>query len=94
MLTEINQKLSSLTTQFGQNLLKETNEGFSLIIEDERRLEGLPEDIRNQAAKLAESEGYTGKWLFKPTRVSMYPFLTYSTQRDLREKLYKSYIER
>ena len=94
MLTEINQKLSSLTTQFGQNLLKETNEGFSLFIEDERRLEGLPEDIRNQAAKLAESERYTGKWLFKPTRVSMYPFLTYSTQRDLREKLYKSYIER
>ena len=94
ILTDINQKLSSLTTQFGQNLLKETNEGFSLIIEDEKRLDGLPEDIRNQAAKLAESEGYLGKWLFKPTRVSMYPFLTYSTQRDLREKLYKSYIER
>ena len=94
MLTEINQKLSSLTTQFGQNLLKETNEGFSLIIEDEKQLDGLPQDIRNQAAKLAESEGHLGKWLFKPTRVSMYPFLTYSTQRDLREKLYKSYIER
>tara|TARA_B100000953_G_scaffold299459_1_gene299420 strand:+ start:2379 stop:4472 length:2094 start_codon:yes stop_codon:yes gene_type:complete len=93
-LTEINQELSSLTVQFDQNLLKETNEGFQLVIEEEKQLDGLPQDFIDQAAKLAESEGFSGKWLFKPTRVSMYPFLTYSTQRDLREKLYKSYIKR
>ena len=93
-LTKINQELSSLSVQFDQNLLKETNEGFNLIIEDENQLEGLPDDFRDQAAKLAESEGLSGKWVFKPTRVSMYPFLTYSTQRDLREKLYTSYVKR
>ena len=93
-LTKINQELSSLSVQFDQNLLKETNEGFNLIIEDENQLEGLPDDLRDQAAKLAESEGLSGKWVFKPTRVSMYPFLTYSTQRDLREKLYTSYVKR
>ena len=65
-----------------------------LIIKDENQLEGLPQDFRDQAAKLAESEGHSGKWMFKPTRVSMYPFLTYSTQRDLREKLYNSYLKR
>ncbi len=43
---------------------------------------------------MAESEGHEGKWVFKPTRVSMYPFLTYSTQRELREQLYNSYIQR
>ena len=93
-LTEINQELSSLSVQFDQNLLKETNEGFHLLIEEEKQLEGLPSDFKDQAAKLAESEGHPGKWMFKPTRVSMYPFLTYSTQRDLREKLYNSYIKR
>ena len=93
-LTAINQELSSLSVQFDQNLLKETNEGFHLLIEEEKQLEGLPSDFKDQAAKLAESEGHPGKWMFKPTRVSMYPFLTYSTQRDLREKLYNSYIKR
>ena len=93
-LTEINQELSSLSVQFDQNLLKETNEGFHLLIEEEKQLEGLPSDFKDQAAKLAESEGHPGKWMFKPTRVSMYPFLTYSTQRNLREKLYTSYIKR
>ena len=93
-LTQINQELSSLSVQFDQNLLKETNEGYSLLIDDENQLDGLPEDFRDQAAKLAEENGHDGKWMFKPTRVSMYPFLTYSTQRDLREKLYNSYIKR
>ncbi len=93
-LTKINQDLSSLSVQFDQNLLKETNEGYSLIIEDKNQLDGLPSDFINQAAKLAEENGHKGKWMFKPTRVSMYPFLTYSTQRDLREKLYKSYLKR
>ena len=93
-LTQINQELSSLSVQFDQNLLKETNEGYSLLIDDENQLDGLPEDFRDQAAKLAEENGHDGKWMFKPTRVSMYPFLTYSTQRDLREKLYTSYIKR
>jgi len=93
-LTEINQKLSSLSVQFDQNLLKETNEGFILVIDDKDQLHGLPQDVVDQASALAESEDHSGKWLFKPTRASMYPFLTYSTERDLREKLYNSYIKR
>ena len=79
--------------KFDQNVLKETN-GFSLVIENEDELEGLPEEEIRQAALLADSEGHNGKWVFKPTRVSMYPFLTYSTQRELREELYNSYIQR
>ncbi len=92
-LTVINSSLSSLSVQFDQNVLKETN-SYSMVIDNEDDLDGLPEEEIRQAALLAESEGENGKWVFKPTRVSMYPFLTYSTQRDLREELYNSYIQR
>ena len=92
-LTEINSSLSSLSVQFDQNVLKETN-SYSMVIDNEDDLDGLPDEEIRQAALLAESEGEIGKWVFKPTRVSMYPFLTYSTQRDLREELYNSYIQR
>jgi len=92
-LVDINSSLSTLSVKFDQNVLKETN-GFSLVIDSEDELDGLPEEEIRQAALLAESEGHTGKWVFKPTRVSMYPFLTYSTQRELREELYNSYIQR
>ena len=92
-LTEINSSLSSLSVQFDQNVLKETN-GYSLIIDDPDDLQGLPDEEIRQASLLASSEGHDGKWVFKPTRVSMYPFLTYSEKRELRENLYKSYILR
>ena len=92
-LTQINSSLSSLSVQFDQNVLKETN-SYSMVIENEEDLEGLPAEEIRQASLLADSEGQSGKWVFKPTRVSMYPFLTYSTQRDLREELYNSYIQR
>ena len=92
-LTEINSALSLLSVEFDQNVLKETN-GFSMVIENPEDLEGLPEEEIRQAALLAESEGKPGKWVFKPTRVSMYPFLTYSKKRNLRETLYRSYIQR
>jgi len=93
-LKDINKKLSSLSIKFDQNVLKETNDGYSLVIENEEDLDGLPQDIIDQASNLASSIGEEGKWVFKPTRVSMYPFLTYSNKRELREKLYKSYINR
>jgi|TARA_B100001093_G_scaffold226793_1_gene217338 peptidyl-dipeptidase Dcp len=92
-LTEINSSLSSLSVQFDQNVLKETN-SYSMVIDNEEDLEGLPAEEIRQAALLANSEGKNGKWVFKPTRVSMYPFLTYSSKRDLREELFNSYIQR
>ncbi len=102
-ITEINSKLSELTTAFGQNLLAETN-GFELIL-DETDLDGLSEGIIAAASETAtqkmenaitevEQLKYEGKYVFTPHRSSMYPFLTESNRRDLREKLYKSYIQR
>ncbi|MEO1417878.1 MAG: M3 family metallopeptidase [Bacteroidota bacterium] len=102
-ITEINAKLSELTTAFGQNLLAETN-GFELIL-DKADLDGLSEGTIAAAAetatqKMEEAEteeaktAYKDKYVFTPHRSSMYPFLTESSRRDLREKLYKSYVQR
>ncbi|MAQ69734.1 MAG: peptidase M3 [Flavobacteriales bacterium] len=102
-ITEINSKISELTTTFGQNLLAETND-FELIL-TQSDLSGLSDNVIAAAAEAAtqkmnkaetneEKEKYKDKYVFTPHRTSMYPFLTESTRRDLREELYNSYIMR
>ena len=102
-ISEINSKISGLSTSFGQNLLAETN-GFELILEASD-LEGLSDGVIAAAADAAsqkmdaaesdeEKDKYKDKYVFTPHRSSMYPFLTESTRRDLREKLYNSYVMR
>jgi peptidyl-dipeptidase Dcp len=93
-LKEINTRLSTLTLEFGENLLAETNENFELIIEDETDLAGLPEGVKEAAAEAATEAGHEGKWLFTVQKPSMLPFLTYAENRDLREKLYRGYFMR
>jgi peptidyl-dipeptidase Dcp len=92
-LREINQQLSSLQLKFGENLRKETN-AIALVIEKEEDLIGLPESVIKAAAELAEANGMKGKWAFNLQRPSWTPFLQYSQRRDLREKVYKAYINR
>ena len=93
-LKEINARLSTLSLEFGENLLAETNENFELIIEDETDLAGLPEGVKEAAAEAASDAGHEGKWLFTVQKPSMLPFLTYAENRDLREKLYRGYFMR
>jgi peptidyl-dipeptidase Dcp len=90
---KINEELSVLSVQFGENVLKETNK-FEMVLSEEDELGGLPESVREMGAAEAEARGYEGKFVYTIQRPSMYPFLTYSTRRDLREKLYKGYINR
>ncbi|MCK4537640.1 MAG: M3 family metallopeptidase [Candidatus Krumholzibacteria bacterium] len=92
-LREINQELSVLSLQFGENILKETNR-FELIIDNEKDLAGLPEASIVGAAETATSRGYEGKWVFTTSKPSMVPFIQYAENRDLREKIYKAYINR
>ncbi len=91
-IQEINGKLSSLKTQFGENLLKEMN-SVALWITDEEDLDGLPSAVRDSAADLARKKGREGVWAFNLQRTSWTPFLQYSTRRDLRQKLYTAYTE-
>jgi len=91
-LREINGKLASLTTEFGDNLLKEMN-AVALLIEDEADLAGLSESVRNAARAMAGESGHEGAWAFNLQRTSWTPFLQLSERRDLREKLYRAYTQ-
>ncbi len=92
-LKEINSKLASLYTRFSQNELAD-EEGYSLILDSEADLAGLPESLRTSAKEAAEAKKLTGKWLISNTRSSMEPFLTLSTRRDLREKGWRMWVNR
>ena len=83
LLTE---EASILSLQFSQNLLKE-QKAFTLDITDEAQLDGLPETACEAAALTAKEQGKQG-WVFTLDYPSFSPFMTYSTQRELRKQLY------
>ncbi len=85
-LRKLTEEASMLSLQFSQNLLKE-NKAFTLHITDEHQLDGLPETAREAAAQTAKDEGKEG-WVFTLDFPSYSPFMTYSTQRDLRRQMY------
>jgi len=92
-LRKINEEITILTVQFGQNLLAETN-GFKLIIDKKEDLSGLPEGVIAQAAITAKGLEMDGKWVFTIQYPIMEPFLKYSDRRDLRQKLFTAYFMR
>jgi peptidyl-dipeptidase Dcp len=92
-LRKINTELSMLSLNFGQNMLAETNKNFKLVIEDSADLAGLPKSIVENAVEEAKSANVKG-WVFNLTKPSMIPFLQYSQNRALREKIYRGYFMR
>ena len=92
-LSQINEQLSTLSLQFGNNLLKE-NAGYKLVIENESDLAGLPQTSIDAAAEQAKAEGMEGKWVFTLSKPSLIPFLQFADNRDLREQMYKAYYNR
>ena len=90
-LRRINEELSLLSVQFGQNLLAETNE-FKLVIDKKEDLSGLPEGLITTAAQTAKNMKMDGKWVFTIQYPIMEPFLKYSDRRELREKLFTGYF--
>ena len=85
-LRQLTEEASILSLQFSQNLLKE-NKAFTLHITDETQLDGLPETAREAASLTAKEQGLQG-WVFTLDMPSYSPFMTYSTQRELRRQLY------
>jgi len=92
-MRKIDEKLSMLSLQFGDNLLAETN-NYHLVIENEEDLAGLPESVISGAAEAATEAGEEGKWVFTLHKPSWIPFLTYSEKRELREEIYKAMYNR
>jgi peptidyl-dipeptidase Dcp len=92
-LKEINQEISVLTVKFGENVLKENNR-FEMVIDKKEDLAGLPQAVITGAEEAAKERGHEGKWVFTIHKPSMIPFLQYSEKRDLREKIFKAYINK
>lgn len=91
-LKKINQKLSVLTVKFSQNVLDETN-NYRLFV-DKADLTGLPESVVAAAAEVAKAAGQEGKYAFTTQRPSIFPFLQYSPNRELRRQLFHAYTNR
>ncbi len=85
-LRQLTEEASMLSLQFSQNLLKE-NKAFTLHITDETQLDGLPQTAIDAAAEEARTLGKEG-WIFTLDYPSCSPFMTYSTQRELRRQMY------
>jgi len=92
-LRQINEELSVLSVKFGENVLKENN-AFELVLDKEADLAGLPPAVRAGAAEAAADRGKPGKWVFTLPKPSLIPFLQYSERRDLRERMFRAYVER
>ncbi|HET9618109.1 MAG TPA: M3 family metallopeptidase, partial [Pseudolabrys sp.] len=91
-LAVINERLASLGTQFGQNVLAD-EKSYALILE-EADLAGLPDFARDAARAAAEDRGHPGKYAITLARSSAETFLQFSSRRDLREKLFSAFIKR
>jgi peptidyl-dipeptidase Dcp len=88
----INQRLAELETTFSNNVLADEENYVTYLTAEQ--LGGLPESLVAAAAAAAKERGQEGKYAITNTRSSMDPFLTYSTERDLRESVWRTYYSR
>ena len=92
-LAAINERLATLGTLFAQNVLAD-EKGWTLVLDGEDELAGLPDWARSAAAAAAEERGLAGKYVITLARSSIETFLTFSTRRDLREKAFAGWTAR
>ncbi len=92
-LKQINAELSSLTTQYQQNVRKGTQDG-ALVFDDASQLAGASREQLSAAAGAAEARGLKGKWLVALQNTTTQPILTALTNRTQRERIYQASIAR
>jgi len=92
-LSEIVERLATLGTRFGQNVLAD-EKAYALVLDGEADLAGLPQELRDAAAAAAAERGQPGKHAITLGRSSIEPFLQFSARRDLRETAFKAWIAR
>lgn len=92
-LKAIAARLASLSAKFQQNLMADEASGV-VWLESEDDLAGLPESHRQMAAQAAKAQGREGLWAIPNRRPAVWPFLTHSTRRDLRERVWRMWNER
>jgi len=92
-MREINGRLASLSQDFGNNLLDETN-SFELYITDEKEVSYLPKNLVAVAADEAKARGHENGWVFTLQRPSINPFLQSCTNRNYRKIMFDGYMMR
>jgi peptidyl-dipeptidase Dcp len=89
----INERLAALFTAFTQHVLGEEGEQLT-VLETQADLAGLSASTAAAMAAVAESRGLKGQWAVANTRSAVEPFLSASTRRDLREKVWRAFVTR
>ncbi|MGD9841310.1 MAG: M3 family metallopeptidase [Steroidobacteraceae bacterium] len=92
-LSQINQILAGLFTKFNQRILKDESDMY-VLLHTARELAGLPEAEVAAAAREAADRGLPQAWIIANSRSSVEAFLNYSTQRELRERVWRNFIMR
>jgi len=88
----IDKELSVLYNKFSDNVLHDEENYVTYLNKDQ--LGGLSDGFIKSAAAIAKEKGQEGKYAITNTRSSMDPFLTYSTERDLRKQVWTNYYSR
>ncbi|MCL4811076.1 MAG: M3 family metallopeptidase [Vicinamibacteraceae bacterium] len=92
-LRELNAELAMLGIKFGDNLLHDTN-AYRLVIERAGDLAGLPPSVVAMGAEAAAKAGLEGKWVYTLHAPSIWPFLQYADNRELRRQIFTAYTTR
>ncbi len=92
-VAEINTRLAELMTAFGQNVLAD-EQSWRLALDGEADLAGLPQGVRDAAARTAADLKSPARYIITLSRSSIEPFLQFSARRDLREEAFKAWIRR
>jgi peptidyl-dipeptidase Dcp len=92
-LRALNERISALTTQFRQNVLKATTDG-AVVVEKATELEGLSPEQIGAAARAAAARGLTGKWLITLQNTTSQAALARIEDRALRERIFRASIDR
>jgi peptidyl-dipeptidase Dcp len=88
----INKELADLQLRFRDDLLQSTN-AFQLVL-GESQLGGLPDGVKAGMGEAAAKAGQSGKWLVTLQAPSLWPFLQYSSERELRRQVFAAYTTR
>ncbi len=92
-LRQMNEQLSTLTTQFRQTVLKGVN-ASAVVVDTVAELEGMSESEIAVAAEAAKTRGLQGKWVIALLNTTGQPSLSTLKNRALRERIYKTSIGR
>ncbi|MGH6848456.1 MAG: M3 family metallopeptidase [Methylocella sp.] len=92
-LAEIEERLATLATKFGQNVLAD-EKAYVLVLANRDDLAGLPDSLVSTAERMGSDRGLQGSHGITLSRSSVEPFLQFSARRDLREKAFRAWIQR